>query len=213
MNRRNALMTLLVISLAIGPFLFIVPSVYAKPNKPEIPEVIVVFTEDQLKAGAQYIWDPYDYEFPTEWKQVGETYDIIVQQVSVPGPILVRLLVPKRYENRIDKEALTTTLRVVQYGVKGDVNEDGFVNGDDVSDIAWANKEKIYVWEYDLAAPDGPYKDGIIDEHDIHECNRLKGQTAFWDDTLVTTVWHDEAIDRYYLEISAGHFSGWGIRR
>lgn len=212
MNRRHALMTLLAISLVVGPFLFIVPSVVAK--KPVPPDPIVWFDDGTgpKEIVAIVEWDPYP--LPDEYKQIGPTYKIIPDPSAVTedGIMYLLLPVPKRYVRLLDDvdEAGNIPLAIVQYGVLGDVNDDGIVTGDDVSLIANANKGQYYVWSYDLE------RDNTIDELDIHVCNQAMGNTPEgWDEHLIPaeSVYEDPDTGIWYLVLKdVEYFCGWGIR-
>jgi hypothetical protein len=213
---------LLVISLAAGPLLLIVPSVNADKIKP--PEVMLkIIWEDEFgdvnerwliyEVEYDYYSEPYDLPPGSELLAKTETYTIELLQQSEFGKIEVYLLLPKRYYGNLDK-LYTETFAIVHYGLPADYNDDGIVNGQDIHLISNAinNPNPEYRWEYDL------FFDGVIDNLDVNKANTYKQYDGpFWDEILVSGE-DVEPIDHYgqvfyYVSAHAEYFSGWGIRR
>jgi hypothetical protein len=207
-------MTILVISLVAGPFLFIAPSVYAGNVKP--PKVIVIFEgyeydpNDPDPPIYEYVQEDYALDGYTLLDKT-RTYTVDVSNVKYYGDgdsqgiVTVLLYIPNRYQSKYGE----LELGVIQYGVKADVNDDGIVTGEDISLIAGANSQPdLYEWEYDLAAPWG-----VITNEDVNTANTFKNEQADWIDLGIGTWVPIEEWDRYYLAVQVDHLSGFGIRR
>jgi hypothetical protein len=237
MNRTHALMTLLMISLVAGPFLFIVPSVYAaKPIPP--PTVIVRIDANELDPGlispegnpwtdwfVITLLDLDDIPFPDpSWKSLGDIYDVTVDS-TLPDPNDPN--VPS-YATKLDAylndgqqhevEILLLLankyknkldgLYIIQYAQFCDFDGDGEVTGHDSRMISThMNNPGTYKWEYDLNY------DGDITPADIHIADTFKGTFEQWI-TLPIPSERLAIIDSNpYLIAELWHFSGFGIRR
>ncbi len=238
MNQRHALMMLLVISLAVGPLLFVVPSVYAV--KPPVLEPIV-------RIGGQYDTDPdlNDEDYPTwtdwfniipnpenikftddTWIKVGDIWDVTLDVDQEDEDALIRYL----SSNQVDTDGdgfpdeypeveillpienkyknRVNELFIVQWALFCDFDGDGRVTGADKS-IVSNHLQNPY--EYDWRY-DLNYDD-VIDTTDVHIANSFIGSDYQW---LTLPATHQiEYIDSnpYLVSSELWHFSGWGIRR
>jgi hypothetical protein len=255
-------MTLLVLLLAAGPFLFIAPSAYACPPPPPEKGTLIIDTiavdttpvngeifvdtisegfthvELELDPGTYdvtygdvlgYVTPPGDSAIVVSGEEthvigeyipkviienvpptvtvtlqlfvdppddnIGDTWEITSDQIIYIGTELwIQLLIP--VNERFNQDELS----IVYFGLAGDVNQDGIVNGQDIKLIANVNKNHGYIWGYDLNG------DGDVNEEDIHIASSTKKGPQWIE---LTTIW-DGGI---YLRARMPHFSGWGIRR
>jgi hypothetical protein len=234
MNQRQILMMLLVISLAAGPLLLAVPSVYA--GKIKTPEVIVLLN-DGPPDFEQDITDWFEItEASTQfnddtWIKVGNIYNIIpdpldpfaradtlLNDVGDPHNITVLLLVENKYKKWVNELHIVTFAVLCDYTGAEDGGPDGVVDAEDFKLISRANSQPdLYQLQYDLNL------DGVITNDDILIAHQFEGPAVEQWITLplsvdpsghthVNTVFLS-AYNRWYAVIRAGHFSGWGIRR
>jgi hypothetical protein len=215
--RKITLMTLLAIFLAIGPFLFVVPSVVAVTA----PDVIVfIDNEDRTYDFTITITSiPFD---DGSWTQVGNIYDISANDPialenelngdNVVHNVTVLLLVENKYKKWVNE------LHIIQYAAFCDYNNDTFVDAEDIKLISRANSQPDrYEWRFDLNL------DGVITSEDIAIAHTFLGPAEEQWVTLplskdpaghehVDTVFLS-AYNRWYVITQLAHFSGFGIRR
>lgn len=215
--RIKPVMSLLVLLLAIGPLLFVVPTVVAA--KPDVDPVLIR-VDGSLVDDSGVPWtewfdiNPADIPFtdPT-WKQVGDIYDVTVKEAYEEAldlylndgnthDVEILLIIANKYKNKPEG------LFVVQYAQFCDFDGDGEVTGHDTRMISThMNNPGTYVWTYDLD------QDGDIDTDDIHIADSYKGTYEQWI-TLPIPPTRIAIIDSTpYLIADLWHFSGWGIRR
>lgn len=207
-------MTLLVISLVAGPFLFIVPFVYA--DKPYIPPVIVMDFEDNITYMFDISLDTIPFT-DDSWKQVGEIFNVSAKNEAALDLYLnngevhnveVWLLVHNKYNKWID------VLYIVQYDQFCDFDGDGDVDGQDIKIVANANSQPdLYEWRLDLN------QDFYITDEDVNIANSFKGESAQWltlpisGDPVYARYFNHPDYNRWYVATQLAHFSGFGIRR
>jgi len=104
-----------------------------------------------------------------------------------------------------------TSLRLLRTEVelaRSDVNRDGIVNGDDVSDVAYANPSvKGVDPRYDPRLDVN--SDGVIDNIDVNIVNNYIGETVWQDITLQVVV--DASAGLVYVYGLTDHFSVFGV--
>ncbi|UCH38279.1 MAG: hypothetical protein JSV76_03755 [Candidatus Bathyarchaeota archaeon] len=229
MNQRYALITLLVVSIAVSPFLFALPSVFA--IKPDIDPVVIRIDRDYLSPkGAPWNerpWTEYfditivEIQFPATWKQIGDIYEVTVKEDDTVNNILYETALYQYLDNN-DNDGLveillllhnkylkwTDELVIVQYAVFGDVNGDGVANQEDKKLVSNANHQPdLYSWKYDFN------QDGYITDEDVRAVTSYLGTSAMWMELEMPA---DRVVDYNgynYLITDLWHFSGWGIRR
>ena len=89
---------------------------------------------------------------------------------------------------------------------RSDVNLDGKVDGDDVSDVANANPSELGDPEYDPRLDLN--NDGVIDDEDVNIVNNYNNESV-WEDITLRVV---EDNDLVYVYGLAGHLSIFGAR-
>jgi hypothetical protein len=138
---------------------------------------------------------------------IGDVFDITV--TGSQGTGLPTLCIRMDIEDLPKKPV---ELHLVRYDyATDDVNHDGRVTGDDLTDVAYAIYLGTYDPRYDVD------RNGILDANDLLECHAQIGDIWTW--TEIDSIVHpvdanqDGYIDFVMMCGFPEDFSGWGIRR
>ena len=163
------------------------------------PDVSLIFN-NVTTAGDAHAYTIGWAQYPD---QVGESWDIQTTAYFV-GDVEVMLVLnlTKVRELGLDPTKLTLLRTEVELA-RADVNEDGEVNGTDVSIVANANPLD---WDPRLNQND----DDVINDEDVNIVNNYIGESV-WEDITSGDVVVDEDNDLVYVYGLTDHFSIFGV--
>ena len=165
------------------------------------PEVGLIFLGYVSTGG-------YAYADLVEWypQPVGESWDIYTIDVVFEGDV-VQVTLVLSLDEVINAGLVPEDLKLWRTEVwlaRADVNEDGMINGTDVSIVANANPSAYPDWEERY----NQNEDLVINDDDVNIVNNYIGETVWEDITLWVHVDYDNRL--VYVHGETDHFSIFG---